>query len=260
MGTAEIQGTLWGAAAQDWATYQEASALPLWKDVLRGVGAGNGIKLLDAGCGAGGASVEAAKLGCELTGVDASSQMLTIAHQRLPQGKFEKADIESLSFDDSVFDAVIAVNSIMYAADMAQAMNELARVLCPGGYLAITSWGKPEQCEMKDIFGAVVSTLPEKPPGGGPFALSIPGMLESLLTNTGLNVIARGESRCDFIYPDFDICWRAIASAGPLQAAMNAVGLETVRAAVKNVVNNYTEESGTITMRNVFWWAVGKRA
>ena len=79
MGSAEIQGALWGAAARDWAAYQEATALPLWRDVLRAVGAGERVRLLDAGCGAGGACFEAVKLRCDVTGVDASPAMIASA-------------------------------------------------------------------------------------------------------------------------------------------------------------------------------------
>lgn len=260
MGSAEIQGALWGAAARDWAAYMEATALPLWSDVLQAVGAEKGVELLDAGCGAGGACMEAVKLGCKVTGVDASELLLAIARERLPQARYEKADLESLPFGDSAFDAVIAVNSVFYAADVGQTMKELVRVTRPKGRAAITTWGSPEDCDMREVFGAVVGTLPVKPPGGGPFALSSPGALEGLLTEVGLRVIGKGESRCDFCYPNLDTCWRAMASAGPLRGAMDAVGEAEVRNAVENAVKSYTDSSGMITLHNSFLWAVGERA
>ena len=119
MGSADIQGALWGAAAQDWATYQESAFLHLWRDALRAVNAREGMKILDAGCGAGGACVEADKVGCRITGIDASPPLLEIARKRLPAGRFQEADLESLPFGDSEFDAVMAVNSVLYATDMA---------------------------------------------------------------------------------------------------------------------------------------------
>src|ERR1043165_2658089 len=133
MGSANIQGALWGAAPQGWATYQESASLPLWKDALRAALAQEGMKILDAGCGAGGACVEADKIGCEITGVDASTALLEIARERLPKAKFQEADIESLPFGDSEFDAVVAINSVLYADDIAKAVSELARVARPSG-------------------------------------------------------------------------------------------------------------------------------
>ena len=258
MGSANTQGALWGAAAQDWAAYQEPAFLPLWEDALRAVGAREGMRLLDAGCGAGGACVEANKTGCEITGVDASSALLEIARKRLPTAKFHEGDIEALPFGDSEFDAAIAVNSVLYAADVAQAMRELARVTRPGGRIVITTWGKPEDCDVRDVLDAVVGILPFKPPRG-PFWLSAPGTLEGLLADAGLTNIERGETRCDFTYPSLEICWRAQASSGPLQAAMRMIGEARVRAAVEEAVKNHTDPSGAIALRNAFIWAAGQR-
>src|SRR5258708_32597718 len=74
---------------------------------------------------------------------------------------------------------------------------------------------------MRDVFDAVVGTLPAKPPGLGAFALSSAGALEGFLTDVWLSVVGRGDSRCDFSYPDFEVGWRAMASSGPLRGAMN---------------------------------------
>src|SRR6185503_5553451 len=120
MGSAGMQGPLWGGAAQDWFSYQEAAFLPLWKDALRVIQAQEGMKILDAGCGAGGACVEADKIGCKITGIDASAALLEIARKRLPNAIFQEGDIESLPFGDSEFDAVMAVNSVLYTTDIAQ--------------------------------------------------------------------------------------------------------------------------------------------
>jgi SAM-dependent methyltransferase len=257
MGSANIQGPLWGAAAQDWASYQESAFLPLWKDALRAVHAREGMRIFDAGCGAGGACVEADKIGCEVIGVDASAALLDIARKRLPTAIFHEADLESLPFGESEFDAIIAVNSVLYATDIAQAMKELARVIRPGGRIVITNWGNPEDCDVREVLDAVVGILPFKPPRG-PFWLSAPGKVEGLLANAGLTLVERGESRCDFTYPSFEICWRAQRSAGPLQAAMRVIGEEKVRAAVAEAVKNYTDASGAIALRNLFIWASGR--
>jgi SAM-dependent methyltransferase len=257
MGSAQVQGMLWGAAAQDWAAFQEATSMPLWTDVLRAAGAGHGIRILDAGCGAGGASVLAAQLGCNVTGADASPALLTIARQRLPAARFEEADIEALPFADGAFDAVIAVNSVMYASDMGAAVGELARVTAPGGKVVIASWGPPEKCDVADVLKAVGKTLPDKPPGGGPFALSTPDALNNLLSQAGLKPHEHGETKCDFTYQNFEVCWRAFSSAGPVQGAIRAVGNEVVRSAIERAVRSFTTESGSVILQNVFAWASG---
>jgi len=139
-------------------------------------------------------------------------------------------------------------------------MRELRRVLKTGGRLAITSWGKPEDCEMRDVFAAVAKALPQRPPGGGPFAWSADGALANLLSEAGLRVIAEGGSQCDFRYPDFDAFWRAQTSAGNYQPALQAVGPDRLRQIVGEAVRLYTQTDGAIVLRNVYRWAAGQVA
>ena len=258
MASGERQGQLWSVASRDWAELQEPFCRPLWQDTLSVLGAKPGVRLLDAGCGAGGASVLAAALGSEVTGFDASAALLAIARERLPQSQLVHGDLEQLPFPVGHFHAALAANSIIFAEDIQQAMRELRRVVKPGGRLAITSWGKPEQCEMQDVFAAVASALPQRPPGGGPFAWSADGALANLLTEAGLKVIAEGESQCDFRYSNFEAFWRAQSSAGNYQPALQAVGPERLRQVVGEAPRPYTQADGTIILRNVYRWAAGQ--
>jgi hypothetical protein len=126
--------------------------------------------------------------------------------------------------------------------------------------LVITSWGKPEQVEMRDVFAAVASVLPQRPPGGGPFAWSADGVLANLLSETGLKVMAEGGSQCDFHYADFEAFWRAQTSSGNYQPVLQAVGPDRLQQAVAKAVRPYTRTDGTIVLRNVYRWAAGQVA
>ena len=53
MGSATVQGQLWGALANDWAAYGEQLCLPLQGAALDAAHVTTGTRLLDAGCGAG---------------------------------------------------------------------------------------------------------------------------------------------------------------------------------------------------------------
>src|SRR5437868_2158033 len=98
MGSAQIQGELWGAAASVWAELQEPTGLPLWKAMLDAAGVEKGTSLLDAGCGGGGACVVAAERGAQVSGIDASPALIAIARRRVPNGDFRVDDLESLRF------------------------------------------------------------------------------------------------------------------------------------------------------------------
>jgi cyclopropane fatty-acyl-phospholipid synthase-like methyltransferase len=63
MGSAGVQGELWGRAADDWASLQEAQHAPFFEAMLNAAGVGDGVRFLDAGCGGGGASVLAGSRG-----------------------------------------------------------------------------------------------------------------------------------------------------------------------------------------------------
>ena len=63
MGTAHIQGKLWGSRAKDWAGIQEHTAVPLYRAVLEKTGVCGKSRVLDVGCGAGTFCSLAAALG-----------------------------------------------------------------------------------------------------------------------------------------------------------------------------------------------------
>jgi SAM-dependent methyltransferase len=260
MASGERQGQLWSVAPRDWAELQEPFCRPLWQDTLSALGAKPGVRFLDAGCGGGGACVLAAALGCEVTGFDASRALLAIARERSPQSQFVHGDLEQLPFPTRHFDAALAANSVIFAEDIRQAVRELRRVVRAGGRLAITSWGRPKQVEMRDVFAAVASAMPQRPSGGGPFAWSADGALANLLSEAGFKVVAEGGSQCDFRYPDFDAFWRAQSSAGNYQPALQVVGPDRLRQVVGEAVRRYAGADGTIVLRNVYRWTAAEVA
>jgi ubiquinone/menaquinone biosynthesis C-methylase UbiE len=259
MGSGKIQGDLWGAAAERWAAQQERTCRPLWTDVLDALGAGPGIQLLDAGCGAGAASADAAIRGCRVTGVDASAPLIAIARSRVPNSRFDVCDLEALPYDDESFDRVMAINAVFYCQDQAAAMCELCRVTKRGGLVGVTAWGPTAECEMRDIFQATNGLLPPPPPGAMGPVLSEPGALENSLSTAGLTPQASGRSQCPFEYESLADAWSAQSSSGPVQKVIRAVGEEKVRRSFENAAAKYVQSDGRVVFQNVFLWSIGQR-
>jgi ubiquinone/menaquinone biosynthesis C-methylase UbiE len=252
MGSSTTQGELWGIAARDWAELQEPLHTPVWEAMLNTAKVGYGTRFFDAGCGGGGASVLAAQRGAHISGLDASEALIAIARERVPEGDFRVGDLEALPYSEKAFDAVIAALSVQYAADPIAALRELKRVCAPEGYLVISTWGLPEYCEQRVVFKAVQDTLSSSPSGGGPFALSAAGALESLVKQAGWKVIGSYEVDCPFEYKDLETHWWAQRSGGPLQGAIRAAGEERLRSAVEQAVQPYRTPTGGVRLENRF--------
>jgi SAM-dependent methyltransferase len=258
MGSATIQGQLWGARPQSWAAYGEQTSLPLFGAVLDAAHVTHGSRLLDAGCGAGLLGVLASLRGAHVTCLDASASLLAIARERLPGADIREGDLEALPFVDASFDAITAVNSVFYAADTAAAASELARVAQPGARVVATAWGTPDRSEfLATIMPAVGALMPPTPLGANPpkpGALSEPGALARLLEGAGLRVVDEGTVACPFVFPSHEISWRAHSSAGPNRVAIAHSGEDAVRAVYAAADQAHTRPDGTIRYENEFFW------
>lgn len=103
-----------------------------------------GLRVLDAGCGVGQDVARMAELVSpdgEVTGLDYSATMVDEARRRhegasLPL-TFVQGDLAALPFDGCWFDRCRATGTFQHLADPRRALDELVRVLAPGGLLLI---------------------------------------------------------------------------------------------------------------------------
>lgn len=257
MGSAEIQGRLWGAAPDDWAELTEPTMTPVYEAVFDAIGVRAGARLFDAGCGAGLALQLADKRGAVVAGLDASAGLLAVARQRMPAADLREGDLEELPYSDESFDAVTAFNSVQYAADPVAALRELRRVAVPGAPVAVVTWAEPERCESRVVLAAVGSLLPPPPPGaGGPFALSAPGKLEELLSAAELTPHRAGEVPAPFIFPDLDTAVRANLAAGPTQRAIEHAGLAATEEAFRTAMQSGRQPDGSYRHNNAYRFVI----
>jgi len=96
-----------------------------------------GLKVLEIGCGLGTDGAQFAKAGADYTGVDLTNAAIELARKRFElfglTGKFQVADAENLDFPDESFDVVYSHGVLHHTPDIDAAVQEIRRVLKPGG-------------------------------------------------------------------------------------------------------------------------------
>jgi ubiquinone/menaquinone biosynthesis C-methylase UbiE len=97
----------------------------------------HGLKALEIGCGMGTDGAQFADAGADYTGVDLTDAAIDLAKKRFElsglKGEFRVADAENLDFADESFDLVYAHGVLHHTPDIQSAINEIYRVLKPGG-------------------------------------------------------------------------------------------------------------------------------
>ena len=92
---------------------------------------------LDVGCGEGRLSRDLKEQGHDVIGVDASETVIEAAREIDLESDYIIADAAALPFPDGHADLVVAFMTLMDVDDMPGTVRELARVLEPGGRLAL---------------------------------------------------------------------------------------------------------------------------
>ena len=128
-----------------------------------------GSHVLDIATGTGNLALPLAHSGCIVTGVDIAPNLLVQARERAAAENlaiaFDEGDAEALPYADASFDAVVTMFGAMFAPRPALVASEFARVLKPGGKLAMANWDPAGFTGLMFKMGAKhVPPNPEIPP------------------------------------------------------------------------------------------------
>lgn len=103
-----------------------------------------GAHVLDVATGTGNVAIPLARAGCVVTGLDIATNLLEQAQARAAAEKlsveFDEGDAERMPYADASFDAVVSMFGAMFAPRPELVASEFARVLKPGGRLAMANW------------------------------------------------------------------------------------------------------------------------
>ena len=181
-----------------------------------------GARALDVACGTGNVALPLARRGAVVTGVDIAPNLLVQARERAAaeglKVQFDEGDAEQLPYADSSFDVVVTMFGAMFAPRPELVAAEFARVLKPGGLLAMANWNPASFSGQ--MFAVSARHVP--PP---------PGMPAPVLWGDETTVRARlaecfAEVRTELVPIDFDMPTNAAGAVaffrryfGPTQVA-----------------------------------------
>jgi len=119
----------------------------------------NPSKILDIATGTGDLALAALRLKpTEIVGIDLSEEMLNYAKIKIDKAgksniiKFEKGDSEHINYQDNTFDAAMVAFGVRNFENLQQGIDEINRVLVPGGKLVVLEFSKPKNFIIKGIY------------------------------------------------------------------------------------------------------------
>jgi ubiquinone/menaquinone biosynthesis C-methylase UbiE len=211
-----------------------------------------GQRALDVACGTGVLGRHfAGRTGVadRVHGVDVNDGMLKVAESKAPGIHWQQSPGESLPFDDNTFDCVGCQFGLMFFENRILAIQEMIRVLKPGGKLAVAVWDTLDNTPgylsmtelLQQLFGdAVANEL------HAPYALGDKNKLEALFNEAGVSRfkiltkqgVARFQSIYDWVFTDI--------KGWTLADMIDDQQFETLMSAAERTLQQYTDTSGAV--------------
>jgi demethylmenaquinone methyltransferase/2-methoxy-6-polyprenyl-1,4-benzoquinol methylase len=126
---------------------------------VRETGVGEGGAALDIACGSGKIALELAGRGSRVTGLDFSPEMLAVAHRTQPETAFVRGDALALPFPDGAFQAATMGFGLRNLVDPTRGLEEMARVLRPGGRAAVLEFLRPPPTPFGRLYRLYLRTV-----------------------------------------------------------------------------------------------------
>lgn len=196
------------------------------------------IRTADIGCGAGSTSLAlaTARPDANVTGIDLSPELLTVARTRgagQPNVRFRTGDATIIAAELAPLDLLVSRHGVMFFADPVAAFTDLRRACRPGAPLVFSCFrDRADNPWASDLVEQVTGTRPAAALGyaPGPFGLADPAVAAAILTDAGWTI--DDPARVDFSYlvgggvGDDPVADAAafFGRIGPLAAALKQAG------------------------------------
>lgn len=193
-----------------------------------------GERVLDVACGTGLVTLRAASQVTSeghVSAVDLSEGMVeeaeAAARERdLDHVTCQQMDAEALDFPDAHFDVALCSLGLMYPPNPEEALQEMYRVLKPGGRAVAAVWGRRDRCGWAGIF-PVVDARVESEVCPLFFRLGTGDTLTHAFKQVGFSAVTADRFSTTLHYPDDETVLEAAFDAGAVSLAYRRFDEET---------------------------------
>lgn len=105
----------------------------------------NGMNVLDVGCGTGNMAIKLARMGCKVTGIDVSLEMLKRAEEKTEEEglsiQYIHGDIKEMDYEN-VFDGICSNTAFEFFTEKEKSMGKMLLAVKPGGRVVVGTINK----------------------------------------------------------------------------------------------------------------------
>jgi SAM-dependent methyltransferase len=238
---------VWFADGEAYEHYVGRWSRPVGQMFLDWLAPVSGLRWADVGCGTGALTETIlSKADPErVVGVEPSEGFLGLARTSIEdqRAEFKIGDALSLPLDDHIFDVVVSGLVLNFVPDRKKALEEMRRIVKPGGTIAAYVWDYAGEMQLMRYFWSSVCEL--FPDGashdeGNKFPICKPEPLMDLFHAAGLEAIEANALDAPTVFVDFDDYWspflRGQGPAGAYCVSLSAEDQERLRSHLENAL------------------------
>lgn len=243
-----VQRYGWDKAVGDYEAGWRTQLEPAQSLMLDMVALQPGEQVLDVACGTGLVSFRIRdSIGEDGTvvGTDISGEMIEMARRvaaerRIGNIRFERCDAEDLKLDCEPFDAAVCALGLMYVPNPVKAVEEMRRLLKPGGRIGAAIWGARAKCGWAEIFPITDARVASEVCPMF-FHLGTGDMLTHCFAEAGCTGIRAERLQVNLVYATDDDALGAAFRGGPVALAYNRFDDATKQAVHAEYLNSIAD-------------------